>query len=173
MKLKKLIACVLAAILLCTLMMVPASAESSRREEQQKKFENMQHSSVHVTITCDGGYYQKSSKLYVRKVTGVDQDGNFILSGWEKVYDRSDVPFNDTYTVILPGTSVCFAYSFDVRIGTDFPYSGVFWNKPDVQVSNITIAADGLVRTPSIKITVDGTTVVNESNCSAHSEWTP
>ena len=173
MILRKTIACILAVVLLCAAVMVPAFADSARREEQLKKFEEMQHSSIHVTITNCGFYHLKSSKLYVRKVTGVDSDGNFILGGWEKAYSRNGVGFDSVETVVISGTAVSFAYSFDVSLGTDFPYSGVFWNKPDRRVSDIDIELDGEVRTADITIKVDGTTVVNETNCSSHSEWTP
>ena len=77
------------------------------------------------------------------------------------------------FTMAFTNSAVSFAYSFDVSLGTDFPYSGVFWNKPDRRVSDIDIELDGEVRTADITIKVDGTTVVNETNCSSHSEWTP
>ena len=173
MKHKKVIASILAAVLLCTIMIASGLADSSWREEQLKKFEEMQHSSIHANISNGGFYYLKSSKFYVRKVTGVDMDGNFILGSWERVYNRSDVGFDEVDDVTLPGTAVCFAYSFDVRLGTDFPYSGVFWNKPDIRVSDIDIETGGAVRTASITIKVDNVTVVNETNCASHSDWTP
>jgi len=170
---KKFIAVLTVLCLLCAVMIFPASADSARREEQLKKYEQMQHSSIHVNIANNGFYHLKSSKLYIRKVIGVDGNGDFILGGWERVFNRSDVGFDHVDDVTLSGTAVCFAYSFDITIGTDFPYSGVFWNKPDTQVSDIDIKTSGGVRTASITIQVDGKTVVNESNCSSHSEWTP
>ena len=173
MKFIKTIALILAVALLCTAMIFPAFADSSRREEQLKKYEEMQHSSIHVTIANHGFYYLKSSSLYVRKVTGVDGDGNFILGGWENVYSRTGVGFDAAEDVTVSGTAVCFAYSFDITWGTDFPFSGVFWNNPDKQVSDISIDLNGGVRTADITITVDGTTVVNETNCDSHSEWKP
>ena len=173
MKLQKAVACILAVILLCMVMTVPGTADSSRREEQLEKYEQMKRSTVHVTISNSGLYLMKSSKLYVRKVTGVDEEGNFILGGWERVYSESDVGMDRTDSVVVPGTGVCFAYSFDVRLGTDFPYSGVFLNDQTRDVGSVDVLLGGLVRMVECIIKIDGKINYSDFNCDSHTDWKP
>lgn len=172
MKLKKVIAFLLAAMMICMAAVFTASAESSYRDEQLKKFKTMQHKTVHANI-CNGGLFNlKSSKLYAKEVTGVDDEGNFILGPWKRVYNESNVS-SCTDEIVLPGTCVAFAYSVDITWGTDFPYSGVFWNKPNQMIDDIDICMYGGCRTVRVEIKVDDNTVVDNYKCSSHKEWTP
>ena len=66
-----------------------------------------------------------------------------------------------------------FAYSFDIVWGTDWPYSGIFYSNLDAHPETIRIQLGGTCRMASINIMVDRRTVVDDSNCSSHSEWRP
>ncbi len=74
----------------------------------------------------------------------------------------------------IPGDYVQFAFSFDVTWGTDFPYSGVFWDRSSEHSwEKIYIRMEGAVRNAGVTIKVGNKTVVIESNCDSHSEWRP
>ena len=74
MKLRKAIAFLLAALLLCGTMIFTASADSDYRTKQLERFEQMQNRKIDVTINHSGGYVMKSTKLYAREATGVDEN---------------------------------------------------------------------------------------------------
>ena len=57
--------------------------------------------------------------------------------------------------------------------GTDWPYSGIFYSNLDAHPEAIRIDLGSTCRMATIRITVDGRTVVDDSNCSSHSEWRP
>ena len=86
MKFTKLIAVVLAAVMLCTLTITAASADSNPFFDQQtERFEQMKNSSIRVNIYDEGAFHLKASKFYAREVTGVNPDGSFIISPWKCV----------------------------------------------------------------------------------------
>ena len=63
------------------------------------------------------------------------------------------------------------AYGFEVDVleGTDWPYSGVFWEADkDGKFDKIDIELGGTSYNANVKITVDGKVVVDETNCSEH-----
>ena len=78
--------------------------------------------------------------------------------------------------ITMAGDYVSFAFSFDITWGTDFPYSGVFWNNDNIYNTDwddIDIFLNGICRAASVKITVGDEVAVFEKNCSAHKEWRP
>ena len=172
MKLKKIIACLLSLTLLCTAMILPASAESDYRAAQLKRFQQMQSRKISVEIDHSGGYVMKSTKLYAREVVGVDEVGNFILGPWKCLDSGTNEPMF-THRLQANGTCVAFAYSCDIVWGTDFPYSGIFWNNPDQDVSSVVINLSGLARMVILYINVNGSVVYSDQNCASHSEWKP
>ncbi len=140
--------------------------------EQLQKFEDMKKREISVEVSHNGGYVAKSSKFYARKVTGVAENGNFILGPWECVDKHTNEPMgSDEFT--LSGTYVMFAYSLDIVWGTNFPYSGVFWDNINEPVKEIYISHSGLCRCVYMRILVNGEEVVWEEDCSSHTEWTP
>lgn len=170
---KKLIS-VLLAIILAAGLITASFAESAEDDAYYRKrvaeYEDMKTHSIHVTIDRTSAWYSlKSSKFYGRKITGVAPDGSWILGPWELLSTYSGPSTNFT----ISWTYFAFAYSFDIVWGTDWPYSGVFWSKPDERPTHLDIYPAGSVRMASITIKLDGKTVVDESNCSSHSEWTP
>ena len=172
MKLKKIIACLLALTLLCTAIILPASAETDYREAQLKRFQQMQSRKISVAIDHSGGYVMKSTKFYAREVVGVDEVGNFIL-GPRKCLDSGTNEPMFTHRLQANGTCVAFAYSCDIVWGTDFPYSGIFWNDPNQDVSSIEINLSGPARMVILYINVNGKCIFQDNNCSSHSEWKP
>lgn len=67
---------------------------------------------------------------------------------------------------------MAFTFSFDIKAGTDYPYSGVFWT--DIHNTDwdlIDIRLNGFCRTADIWIKEGDKVAVNEENCSSHSEW--
>lgn len=173
MKLVKAIAVLLAVMMLTTGLLATASAapaNSSHYQEQLAKYEAMKSNTIWINLNRDFWYELKASKLYGRRITGVAPDGSWILGAWE-LLDDSTLIANKTEST--DGTYFAFAYSFDIIWGTDWPYSGVFYSNPDDPPATIRIRIGGTCRMASIHIEVDGRTVVDESNCSSHSEWRP
>ena len=136
-------------------------------KSQVERLEQMKKEKVNITMEHHGAYVAKSSILYAAKIVGVRDNGEYIVT-WEKVDDRSGLCVGNNKTVTLPGNYIGFAYSLDIRWGTDWPYKDTFWYNTDKTVKNINISYGGTCRRVSIKITVDGTTVVNNSNCKSH-----
>ncbi len=173
MKLTKIIALVLAASVLCVGLAVPSFAESTPYEEAMARYEQMKGDYINVCIEYYGMYTTKASKFYAREVTGVAEDGSFILGPWRCLAEQSYVTtHNDSYFNI-PATCVQFAYSFDIMWGTDWPFSRVFWTDVSKDVRGIRISLEGYVREASIVISVDGAVVVRDLDCDSHSEWRP
>ena len=172
MKLRKIIALVLAAMLLCGALIVPASADSDIREKQLKRFEEMKNRKIDVEISHSGGYVMKLTKFYAREAIGVDEDGYFILGPWKCLDSDTNTPMF-THNFQANGTCVAFAYSFDIVWGTDFPFSGVFWNDPWRDVKSVEVRLGGIVRMASCFIKVNDKWVYTCDNCDSHSEWKP
>ena len=71
----------------------------------------------------------------------------------------------------IPKKYVEFGFEFDVKDGTNWPYSGVFRTAADSEktpVEKIDIATGGAIRTASITIKVNDKEVVHETNCESH-----
>lgn len=85
---------------------------------------------VKLKLMNEGTFKTKSSKLYGRRAIGVYKDGSYILSDWELIDDvRNDIMEKRELTIT--GDYVVLGYSYDVCRGTDFPYSGIFWDATD------------------------------------------
>lgn len=130
-----------------------------------------------VSIMNIGGYHAKNVKLYGRKIVTANGNGQFVLGDWELI-DKCDQSLSGIglggCKFTISGDYAAFAFSFDITGGTDFPFSGVFWN--DTQNygwTNLDINLSGTCRMADIDITVSNEKVVSERNCSAHSEWKP
>lgn len=175
MKGRKVIALVLAVILLCTASLFTASAESEMTpyEEAMTRYKEMQQNTIHVRLNFHAGYTTKASKFYARKVTGVNEDGSFILGWWELVHDADSVFGYTDYQFDLPQTYVQFGYSFDIVWGTDWPYSKCFWNKTNTPVDDIFISIWGFVRSAGLTIRVNDKEIYSEFNLPAGKEWKP
>lgn len=173
MKCMKLFAALMAAMLLFTGVMSAALAEGgedSHYQEQVAKYEAMKNAREYINLYDGGVWYSlKASKLYGRKITGVNPDGSWILGAWELL---DNTPSLDRM-ITVDGRYYAFAYSFDIVWGTDWPYSGIFYSNVDVHPQAIRITLDGTCRMANININVDGKTVVHETNCSSHKEWKP
>ena len=136
--------------------------------QRVQQLENMKKEKVNISIHHRGAYVAKTSTLYALRITGVNPDGSFIYGGWETIDNRSGVCVGNDKTITLSGDYVGFAYALDIRWGTDWPYNDTFWNDAEHPAKNIDIRYGGTCRMVSIKIDVDGQTVVNDGNCSSH-----
>ena len=170
MKLRKAIAFLLAAMMLCA--GIAASAEKDFCSEQIMKHEEMKERKISVCIRNSGSFTLRASRLYGRQIQGVGEDGSFILGPWECVDSRHGMDSGSEYTE-LPGTYVIFAYSVDVRGGTHWPFSGVFWRNVNEPVESVTCKTGGGYRNVSVDILVNQKTVYSCENCDPHSEWKP
>ena len=132
-----------------------------------EKLEQMKKEKVNVTMEHHGAYVAKKSILRGAKIVGVRENGEYIVK-WEDLDNRSGLCVGNKKTLTLPGNYIGFAYSLDIRWGTDWPYNDTFWYNPESPAKNIKISYGGTCRMVSININVDGTTVVNNSNCSSH-----
>lgn len=109
-------------------------------------------------------YVTKEAKLYGRPIVGLNGDGSYKLGNWEQLTDnKSKATFN------VKGKYAELAFAFDISSGTDWPYNDIFWKADKPAPKDITIEWGGGTHSAWIEITVDGTKVVDESNCSKHS----
>ena len=58
-----------------------------------------------------------------------------------------------------------FGYSFDVAMGTNWPYSQEFWNNANTAAENIKNVITGGCRTPEILIMVNDKRIYYNDNC--------
>ena len=142
-------------------------------EEAVKHYEEIQNRQVNIDFSHRGLYVAAHSMLYARKIVGVNADGTYQLSPWECISHRDNVSYCDDKHITLPATYIIFGYSFDVAMGTNWPYSQEFWNNANTVAENIKIVITGGCRTPEIIITVNGNTIYHNDNCSAHNQWIP
>ena len=101
---------------------------------------------------------KKNIKLYGRKILAVGYNGNFILDDWEQLNTTTALNGGgaDQLTLEVSGKYVAFAFSYDITKGTDYPYSGVFWNNIyDTNWDTIDIHLGGTVRMADIEIMVN------------------
>lgn len=120
-----------------------------------------------ITFEVDSAsaWIEKSQCLYGRKIVGIDDNGKLILGNWEKICsDKGDVKMTN-----VSGAYAEFGFEVDVRGGTDWPYSDVFWRASDGVVNNIKIETGGTCRMANITISVNGNEVFKKKNCDSHS----
>ena len=147
--------------------------------------------SIDVKITHNGFYRQKSIKLDGRKAIGAKEDGSYILGSWELIDSRKDNAkgISKNIDLHIDGDYVMLAYSFDIVWGTDFPYSGVFWDatrgdKRGAELKSVEITTDGTIRNADIEFGVEYYKSDNNYNhpyifgqkfvnCDSHTEWKP
>ena len=142
-------------------------------EEAVKYLEELKKQPVTIEFSHRALYIANHSYLYARKIIGVNKDGTFQLGRWECISHRYNVCYCEDKQITLPGEYVAFAYSYDVSLGTDWPFSGPFWNNTVSPAKKIQIVITGGVRTPEISIAVNGTTVYFNDNLPAHNQWVP
>ena len=134
--------------------------------------ENIKTKQIKVDIYHGGAYLAKISNFYGRKITGINPDGTYILGNWELLDGHTNEAMGvDEFWI--SGDYVMFAYSLDIVWGTDFPYSGVFWDDPYTSVNEIEIIHQGLCRNVSVTISVDQKTIYYCYDSPSHSEWKP
>ena len=149
-------------------------AVKSLREQKISEHERLDRTSKSVTISNDGFFHAKNIKLYGRKITGVDDNGEYIYGKWEQLNETESLHGGNRIRRPFYGHYGEYAFSFDITWGTDFPYSGVFWkSENDTNGDDINIELGGICRMANVDISVGDKNVVNEKNCSAHSEWKP
>lgn len=148
--------------------------EQRRYEYNMYIFRSLQNQTTNVKISNVGLYHAKSVKLYGRKIVDVDKNtGDYILSNWECLTDACINGYSDL-NFKISGSYVAFAYSFDITWGTDFPYSGIFYDDIyNFSANDIEITMGGCVRNASIEIKVGHKTLVDVMDCGSHSEWRP
>ena len=165
---------------------VSASAAAGKKGFREKEFIDTaekwfrkQHldclgqESIKVTITNRGAFHLKSCKFYARRLKEIGKDGRYILGDWELLHDDG-LHGGTEVSFTMCGDYVQYAFTCDVTWGTDFPYSGIFWDDIDRSwAEDINITTNGFVRNVDVVIKVGDSTVVREENCSAHSEWKP
>lgn len=148
--------------------------EQRRYEYNMYIFRSLQNQTTNVKISNAGLYHAKSVKLYGKKIIDVDKNtGDYILSDWECLTNTSINGYSDL-NLKISGAYVTFAYSFDITWGTDFPYSGIFYDDIyNFSANDIEITMGGCVRNASIEIKVGYKTLVDIMDCGSHSEWIP
>ena len=167
----------LTAVNKTTQQMQEAAPTNHLRDRRWEQLTTLRGVKKEVTVLNCGGYTAKNVKLYGRKIVSVDNKGEYVLGNWELLGGGASTLSGiglGGYSLTISGDYVSFAFSFDVKGGTDFPYSGVFWNDVyNYGWDEINIELSGTCRMADIEISVGGRKVVDEWNCSSHTEWTP
>ncbi|MBQ0041317.1 MAG: thiol-activated cytolysin family protein [Clostridiales bacterium] len=121
---------------------------------------------IHFSTDAGGAYVTKHQKLFARAITGVNDDGSYILGSWECLMNEKggDKCFD------INGKYAEFGFSFDIVWGTDWPYSGVFWTLDKGPVKDISIKWGGAVRNAWVEIRVNNDLIFSDSDCYSHEE---
>ena len=151
------------------------------RQDNQWKYDyynKVKGTKKKISILNYGFFHAKNVKVYGRKCLGIDDnDGSWILGKWEQINSNQSIHTSEVYKYTVDGEYMCFAFSYDITWGTDFPYSGVFLDQNSKYFAKdwneIEISMWGAVRTGCITIDLDDRTIVHETNCSSHKEWKP
>jgi len=143
--------------------------------QRESQLQNLKNKKKEIHVSNYGWYSAKSMKLYGRRATGVDSNGNFILGKWEQLHTTTSARgLGGDYYITISGDYVNFAFSYDIVGGTDFPYSGVFWTRShDTDWDRINIHLSGSCRMADVSIYIGEEKVVGVTNCGSHSEWKP
>lgn len=135
---------------------------------KERELEERANRMIHVKIDIGAGYYCRQQQFYGRKIVGVDQNtGEYILGNWQCLRDTNKED-DDFY---VTADFVEFGYSFDIKGGTNWPYSGIFWQGSTDEIQNINITTGGTCRRASITIKVDGKQVLHHGNCASHKHY--
>lgn len=117
---------------------------------------------IRVHLDHYGAYILKSFAFYGREL-----GGNWVcLKNGKGLYLAEAFPVSSRY--------VEFGFEFDIFLGTDWPYSNVFWTAAQTEQeapTDINIEMGGTIRMADIEITVNGKTVVDVTNCDAHNRY--
>lgn len=121
-----------------------------------------------VTFDPATAYNTSDYKFYARKIKDVNSDGSYVLGPW--VCLRHDGNTTKNSTIYIDGEYAEFAFSFNTTGGTKWPYTDVFYTSDKPAPNDIYIEWGGTSYNTYIEITVNGKRVVDQSNCSSHSE---
>ena len=118
--------------------------------------------------------YKSTQTLYgCKRVT--QEDGTTKLGFWEKLKSfASSFPEHYVENCDIAKDYVEFGFELDIADGTNWPYSGVFWNATDTarkESGNIDISVGGAVRNTTITIKVNKHEVYHDGNCNSHSQY--
>ena len=144
-------------------------------EERYEQFCKLKNTTKTVRIDNGGGFYATDIKFYGKKIIDVEPNGNFILGPWEQLNTQTSVhSMVGKFSFDINGTYVAFAFSYDIAWGTNFPYSGVFWeNIYYTDWKEIKIGFTGICRCSFTSIYLDDMCVFYEENNPSHEEWKP
>ena len=129
---------------------------------------------VHIDVA--GAYNTNTVAFYGRKSLGRNSDGTYKLCGWETLRKKegswaTHIP-NQDFTV--SNEYVELGFEFDIALGTDWPYSGVFWKSTDTareKINSVLINFGGTNRITTLTIKVNGNKVFHDGNWDKHSRY--
>ena len=127
-----------------------------------------------VTISNDGMYHAKSVKLYGRRILSVNDKAEYVLGGWEQLNPNTSMHGLASDTFNIGADYAQFAFSFDITWGTDFPFSGIFWDKTyTTNWNELDITMNGTCRSANLYIAIGGKRYKSVQDCYSHKEWRP
>lgn len=141
------------------------SQVAANKDTESENVVTQTRKQIKITFDPATAYDTKRYVLYAKPITGVNSDGSYKLGNWECLRDDNSTK---NKTIYVSGKYAEFAFAFDITLGTDWPYNGIFWKADMAAPENMYIEWGGGVRHAWIEITVDGNLVVDESNCSSH-----
>ena len=151
------------------------------RQQYWKRFayyDKVKGTKKKVSIENWGAFTAKNVKLYGRKCLGIDEyTGDWILGKWEQLNETTSYIAGRGIHLDIDGEYMCFAFSYDIVWGTDFPFSRVFLDENckyfATEWDELQIQMWGAVRTACLDINLGDRAYLSETNCSSHSEWKP
>ena len=119
--------------------------------------------------------YAMSLRQYIEQIS-VSVNSGFVMGideseGKKKLVFDSAQPAAERYLAIADAFGMELSYSFDIKGGTNWPYSGIFWQGSTDEIQNINITTGGTCRRASITIKVDGKQVLHHGNCASHKHY--
>ncbi len=154
------------------------SAESAHidyvKEMRTRDLDLMRKTVKTVTISNDGMYHAKGVKLYGRRILSVNDKAEYVLGGWEQLNPNTSMHGLTSDTFNIGADYAQFAFSFDITWGTDFPFSGIFWDKTyTTNWNELDITMNGTCRSANLYIAIGGKRYKSVQDCYSHKEWRP
>lgn len=169
---KRLVAVLLAIVIIGVSSKVALAAPYY--PEANVRFDAAQNSKITIRWKNEGLYKAKNIKIWGKKITGVNEWGDFEFGGWELIDTHESACLGDSRSIQIPATYVDIAFSFDIVWGTDFPFSGLIYELENGPTSRLDIEMGGTVRCASFKVsTPEQGVIIDKHDCQSHDEFDP
>ena len=129
-------------------------------------FEPNTDGTFNVNIDVGGAYNTNSMVFYGRKYLGLNEDGSYKLSGWEKLgeWPTSEENFADDQNFNVSRKYVELGFEFSIQLGPTWAYSNKFRDADlNNRIDKVEIAFGGSWWIATTQIKVNGNQVAEET----------